>query len=168
MQKVTRNLKGYYQTKSKDKRRKFFNLFIVSFLFSFLLSMIINLYFFRIYKLKVLPEESTHHYYIVNLFNKNFKLYEEILINHPYEEKVKLPAKILGMPNDIIKVQNDKIEINSKILFLRNPLPLIFEKKESFIIKENEYYVISENSIDSFEIGTIRKEEIIGKIIYKF
>lgn len=168
MQKVIYNPKGYYKIKSKERKKKLFYLLGISFLISILITSLLNLYFLRIFKLKSIANESISQYYFINIFSKSFQLYDEVLVNHPFEDEIKIPAVIFGLPKDSIKIENDKIEIGSKVLFLKNPLPKIFEKKENFTLKENEYYIISEISIDSYEIGVIQRENIIGKVVFKF
>lgn len=82
-----------------------------------------------------------------------------------------LIKRVIGLPNDKIKVENGKLYINNK------------EVKENYInsytasydfdeitLKDNEYFVMGDNrynSYDSRNFGTIMKNNIIGRVEFR-
>lgn len=98
----------------------------------------------------------------------NIKRQEVVVIKYKDNDLIK---RIIGLPNDKIKVENGKLYINNK------------EVKENYInsytasydfdeitLKDNEYFVMGDNrynSYDSRNFGTITKNNIIGRVEFK-
>lgn len=98
----------------------------------------------------------------------NIKRQEVVVIKYKDNDLIK---RIIGLPNDKIKVENGKLYINNK------------EVKENYInsytasydfdeitLKDNEYFVVGDNrynSYDSRNFGTITKNNIIGRVEFK-
>ena len=98
----------------------------------------------------------------------NIKRQEVVVIKYKDNDLIK---RIIGLPNDKIKVENGKLYINNK------------EVKENYInsytasydfdeitLKDNEYFVMGDNrynSYDSRNFGTIMKNNIIGRVEFK-
>lgn len=93
---------------------------------------------------------------------------EVIVLKYRNNDLIK---RVIGLPNDKIKVENGKLYINNK------------EVKENYInsytasydfdeitLKDNEYFVMGDNrynSYDSRNFGTIMKNDIIGRVEFK-
>jgi signal peptidase I len=93
---------------------------------------------------------------------------EVIVLKYRNNDLIK---RIIGLPNDKIKVENGKLYINNK------------EVKENYInsytasydfdeinLKDNEYFVMGDNrynSYDSRNFGTIMKNNIIGRVEFR-
>lgn len=98
----------------------------------------------------------------------NIKRQEVVVIKYKDNDLIK---RIIGLPNDKIKVENGKLYINNK------------EVKENYInsytasydfdeitLKDNEYFVMGDNrynSYDSRNFGTIMKNNIIGRVEFR-
>ena len=103
---------------------------------------------------------------IMKKFNLNLSYNDIIVIKK--NDKI-IIKRLVGLPNDTIEIDN-YLYINGK-QFDENYTSK-GEMEEKLILKENEYFVLGDNrqnSVDSrfFEIGTIKKDEIIGKVIIK-
>lgn len=93
---------------------------------------------------------------------------EVIVLKYRNNDLIK---RVIGLPNDKIKVENGILYINKK------------EVKENYInsytasydfdeitLKDNEYFVMGDNrynSYDSRNFGTITKNNIIGRVEFK-
>ncbi len=84
--------------------------------------------------------------------------------------------RLVGLPGDKIKIENNKLYINSELVienyvtFSCNPDYSSFCDVNEFILGENEYFILGDNrneSKDSRIIGPITKEEIVGKVLLK-
>lgn len=159
-----RDYKTIKFTNSKKENLSIF--FIVSLTLILIFSLFINLFFFRLYLLKSVINEKSKKIYLVELLTKEIKKNDFVLAYHPRENSIYIAGKIVGTENDKITISNNVIIINNQKIFLKNPLPEVFNKKEEIYLKKDEYVVISDISIDSFEIGVLKKENIVGKIIY--
>lgn len=98
------------------------------------------------------------------------KRFDIVVVNMPNEYLIK---RIIGLPGETVKIVNNQLYINDKIYeeeYLANDLnyddfsltDLGYSK-----IPEDMYLVLGdnrENSLDSREIGLIKKEDINGKI----
>ena len=99
----------------------------------------------------------------------NLKLsYGDILVIRK-DNKI-IIKRLVGLPGDKIRIDNYLYVNDKKMdnLYTENKGDIISE----ILLKENEYFVLGDNrqnSIDSRfeEIGTIKKDEIIGKLVFK-
>ena len=106
-----------------------------------------------------------------------FKVKREDIISVKYEDTKYLIKRVIGMPGDSVMIVDSKLYING------------VEYKEDYLAKglvyddfklsdlgyskipEGMYLVLGDNrpkSKDSREIGLIKKEDIIGKISFRF
>ena len=67
-----------------------------------------------------------------------------------------------------LQLNNDEIQLPNKRIFLKNPLPKVFSKKEEIHLNQDEFYIISEASLDSFYFGKIHQKQIMGKVLFRF
>lgn len=115
---------------------------------------------------------------ILNKFKYRFgKVKRGEIISLKYVDTKYLIKRVIGLPGDTVEIKNSKVYINNEILeepYLKEDLnyqdfslsELGYEK-----IPEGYYFVLGdnrENSLDSREIGLIKKEDIIGKISIRF
>lgn len=86
--------------------------------------------------------------------------------------------RIIGLPGDIVKVFGGKVYIND-LLIDEKYLPIgritppnhFLKEGQMFKIPDNQYIVMGDNreaSSDSREWGTIVREEIIGKVFFRY
>lgn len=93
----------------------------------------------------------------------DIKRFDIVVINENGEHIVK---RIIGLPGEKVEYKNNKLfindkEVNSELKF-KDTEDFVYEKVES-----DKYFVLGDNreiSKDSRIIGTINKEDIIGKV----
>ncbi len=185
-------VRDFESYKSHKKMPILLDILLQIFIFSVILAVIFS--FFMPVKIVEQIEDSKPAYYIVqnNLFFMNFQIRRDDLVlvdNRKIEIKklffdqfIRLFSfnllrqnneytvyKIIGLPNDIISIKEGYIYVNSTKY---NFLPTSFYNKDmTFYLKSDQYFGIStyENSLDdSFIIGPIPFDFIIGKIIKQF
>ncbi len=115
---------------------------------------------------------------ILNKFQyRFFDIKRGDIVSLDYEDTKYLIKRIIGLPGETVKIVNNQLYINDKIYeeeYLANDLnyddfslaDLGYSK-----IPEDMYLVLGdnrENSLDSREIGLIKKEDINGKISLRF
>lgn len=100
---------------------------------------------------------------IIDKINDNFNRYDIVAVKlDNYVVK-----RIIGLPGDKIECKGGKIYINDNIIS-ENYVNGVTEDFQPLIIPNNEYFVLGdnrENSIDSRVYGTIKLNNIVGKII---
>lgn len=78
-----------------------------------------------------------------------------------------------------VAVPGDRVEIKDGELYINGRLDNSFKSKEKYFLwdgtdislSDDEYYVLGDNrdnSMDSRHYGTIRRDEIIGKVLFHF
>lgn len=100
-----------------------------------------------------------------------------VVFKNPKDETQDFIKRILGKPGDRIKVQAGKIYLNGAELsepylnnVVTNPGSFLREGVE-FTVEPGHYITIGDNrpaSSDSREWGQITKEEIIGKVFFRY
>lgn len=93
----------------------------------------------------------------------DIKRFDIVVINENGEHIVK---RIIGLPGEKVEYKNNKLfindkEVNSELKF-KDTKDFVYEKVES-----DKYFVLGDNreiSKDSRIIGTINKDDIIGKV----
>ncbi|MBI2600925.1 signal peptidase I [Candidatus Daviesbacteria bacterium] len=101
-----------------------------------------------------------------------------IVLKNPRDESQDFIKRIIGLPGETIKIANDKVLINGKVLeedYLPNrtttPSGNFLGEDDLIKIPENHYMVIGDNrphSSDSREWGGVTKQEIIGKVLFRY
>ena len=107
---------------------------------------------------------------LFKIFIFNFILVKGDSMNPKYKNN-DLIKRIIGLPNDKIKVENGKLYINNKE-YLENYINSYTASYDfdEITLKDNEYFVMGDNrynSYDSRNFGTITKNNIIGRVEFK-
>ena len=99
------------------------------------------------------------------------------IISLSYADTKYLIKRVIGLPGENIYIKDSKLYINNQAT-KENYLSEDLEYKDFYLsdlgydkIPDNMYLVLGDNRIDSLdsrEIGLIKKEEIIGKIMIRF
>lgn len=153
-----------FKTKKKEH---YLGFFVLSIVISFIFGLLIYYFVIKIYKVSSLVDAKINKYYIVNILKKKYKVNDFILAKI-YETNNVIIGKILFIgPGEIFINQNEIFFNNQKIL-LKNPLPAIINYQKSIILNEKEYFILSDFTIDSYYIGKIHHEDIIGTILFNF
>jgi len=102
---------------------------------------------------------------------------EIIIFKNPRNEKEYFIKRILGLPNETIKIYDHKIQIYNTSyqdgIIIEEPYlssDEITTGNEIIELKENEYYVMGDNrnkSLDSRNFGPIKRDSIIGKVFLR-
>lgn len=130
---------------------------------------IISNFFFQICFVKgnsMIPTLKDGQILLVKKFNLQVSNNDIVVIK---KDKKIIIKRVIGIPNDKISVLDGYVYVNgikNDERHIDNPGNLVNE----IVLKENEYFVLGDNrneSIDSRfeEIGIIKKDEIIAKII---
>ncbi len=98
---------------------------------------------------------------------------EVIILQNPRDTTKAFIKRIVGLPNERIKILAGQIYINGQLiaepylpLGLRTPGEAFLSEGEEITVPEGQYFVIGDNrtgSSDSREWGTVKKELIIGQ-----
>lgn len=101
----------------------------------------------------------------------------EDIISLKYADTKYLIKRVIGLPGEKVRIQDNVLYINDEI-YQEKYLPDNLEYNDFDLkdlgydkIPENMYLVLGDNrgdSLDSREIGLIKKEDIIGKISIRF
>lgn len=99
------------------------------------------------------------------------------IISLKYADTKYLIKRVIGLPGEKISIKNSKVYINDKVYdepYISDTLEYEdFDLQSQGIdtIPEDMYFVLGDNranSLDSRKIGLIKKEDIIGKISFRF
>ena len=86
------------------------------------------------------------------------------------QENAALIKRVVGVGGDVVEIfENGEVFVNSSKFYIPNINEGVYFKNESFVIADNEIFVLGDNrpnSQDSRYIGTIPISNIIGKAIY--
>ena len=115
----------------------------------------------------MLPTFKDKEIAIMRKFNLNLK-YNDIIVAR--RNKNIIIKRLVGLPKDTVEIK-ENLYINGE-KFDDKYTPSGEADNKKIILSDDEYFVLGDNrehSIDSrfSEIGVIKKEEIIGKIIIK-
>lgn len=103
---------------------------------------------------------------------------EVVVLKNPRDESEDFIKRILALPGDTIKVENNMLFINGQPIN-EHYLPGETQTRAGSFLNEgveinaadNQYFVIGDNrdhSSDSREWGPITKKEIIGKVFFRY
>lgn len=109
---------------------------------------------------------------LVDSQNKEIKRGDIISIEGYSEEdgeKIHTLKRVVGLPNETIVIQGDKVYINGNLL---EEIYAYYSSKSdddlSLRLNEDEYFVMGDNRMGSFDsrrIGAIPRKVIIGKVV---
>jgi signal peptidase I len=110
-------------------------------------------------------------YLLIKKFNKQYKRGDIILAKGAVIGlKGDFIKRIIALPNEHIKIQEGEILIDDKILRI-NYIKGNISGDVDLVLKEDEYFVLGDNiekSYDSRHFGPIKKDDILGKVIWGF
>lgn len=95
----------------------------------------------------------------------NLERFDIIVFEYNNEKLIK---RVIGLPGDNIKYENDELYINDELI--KEEYGFGYTTTFETTVKENEYFVLGDNredSIDSRIIGAISEEQINGKIVLR-
>lgn len=97
------------------------------------------------------------------LLNKisNINRFDIVVIKYNNKFIIK---RVVGMPNDTLKIINGDVYVNNNLLKFENIIKDICNYDE-IILKDDQYFILGDNRINSFDsrnIGVISKSNIIG------
>ncbi len=93
-----------------------------------------------------------------------------IIFTHPSDPERNLIKRVIGLPHDEIKLSHGKVYVNDICQGIFSNT-LSHQRKSSWKIPENFYFVLGDNrsnSLDSRDFGPIEKESIKGKVLFRW
>ncbi|MCX6806975.1 MAG: signal peptidase I [Candidatus Berkelbacteria bacterium] len=107
----------------------------------------------------------------ISYFIKNPKRGDAVVLKFPGREQEKYIKRIIGLPDETIKIESGKVYINGQKLIEEDYLSshLTTEPDMEKTLSENEYFIMGDNrsnSNDSRIWGTCPKENLIGKAVF--
>lgn len=101
-----------------------------------------------------------------------------IVFKNPQNEDQDFIKRIMAKPGDKVKVLNGNVYVNGKLIQEPYLKPEVFTEPKSFLqeggekkVEPNQYIVMGDNrmnSSDSRVWGPITKQEIIGKVLFRY
>lgn len=161
------------RVKNKNKMKLSTTIFIVT--ISLIIGILIRLYVFEIVKvdgLSMYPTFNNRQYLAILKCFPSVKR-ADIVIFKSHDQRDSIYVKrVIGLPNEHLQIKNNSILINDKELeedYLPDYINTIGDI--DMIIPEGEYFMLGDNrgqSKDSRIIGTIKEEDILGKVELNF
>ncbi|MFC1621957.1 signal peptidase I [Patescibacteria group bacterium] len=122
---------------------------------------------------------------LVEKVTKHFKEYEtgEVVVLHPpHDPHISYIKRVIGLPGDVVKIYDCQVYIlrDGQKYVLDEPYLMDdtctssngqVKEGRSLKLRENEYLVLGDNrsrSVDSRIFGFISKEDIVGRVVFRF
>lgn len=164
------------ETKSNSKKQNSFDkIFDRALLIFAALFAITSIFFAQICVVagdSMLPNLHDSDVLVIEKITDNYERMDVVVINW---NKQKLIKRIVALPGEKIKIENDKIYINGEEItdIVNVSMGYTGIAAEEITLGDNEYFVLGdnrENSLDSRDesVGVIKKENIVGKEIWVF
>ena len=155
----------------KDSLKLILIVFVILFLMIYIVSVT------QVVGSSMSPTLSDGEVLILNKFNyRIFDVKRGDIISLDYEDTKYLIKRVIGLPGETVDIKNNQLYINNT-LYEEDYLPddLVYPDFSLSdlgysVIPDDMYLVLGDNredSLDSREIGLIKKEEINGKIIFR-
>ncbi len=111
---------------------------------------------------------------------RNLKRDDVVVFRYPRDPSKFFIKRIIGLPGETVKIKNgfvyicnnahpEGIKLDEKS-YLSNKVKTVDRGKDTFILKNNEYFVLGDNrngSSDSRVWGPVKKKYIVGKVIIR-
>ncbi|MBG0788070.1 MAG: signal peptidase I [Anaerolineaceae bacterium] len=124
------------------------------------------LFLFKIIIVSGYSMAPTYHNGQILLMNKlaaNYQFGDVIVLEQKDQDNY--VKRLIGLPGDVIRLESGRILRNGIEL---SPYTCDEEAAITYVLKENEYFVIGDNfkdSIDSRHFGPVSRDDLLGKII---
>ena len=146
-------------------------------IFAVIVLVLINTYWISIFLVDGLSMEPSLHDNELVLMDKSFyrggkepKRGEAVIVQYPGDpEKKKYVKRVIGLPNERLKIANGRALINDRLL-IENYLPFSVGSAPDgeWNMDQNEYFLMGDNrpnSNDSRYFGPVEKRFFIGKAL---
>ncbi len=144
----------------------------------------IRLFIFQPFIVKGASMEPSFHggdYLIVDEISYRFKSPQrgEVLVfKYPLDKSQRFIKRIIGLPGEKIDIEAGRITITSAIgdkkllneIYITTPFSEMLLENSSLTLGQDEYYVMGDNrthSFDSRNWGVLKKEDIVGRVIFR-
>ena len=97
----------------------------------------------------------------------NVKRYDIVVLDEEIEDEI-IIKRIIGMPNDTVEIKNGKIYVNDEEIEEEYAYGQTSDY-DKITLGDDEYFILGDNrpiSKDSRYFGPVKKDEIIGKVIF--
>lgn len=144
----------------------------------------IRLFIFQPFIVKGASMEPSFHggdYLIVDEISYRFnepQRGEVVVFKYPLDKSQRFIKRIVGLPGEKVDIDKGRVIITSPLgekiflneIYITTPLTEMQLENSSLTLGENEYYVLGDNrthSFDSRSWGVLKREDIIGKAIFR-
>ena len=116
------------------------------------------------------PTYNNGDYLLINKLSNKFDRSDVIVAHNPKEQNQFLIKRIIGLPNEKVKIKNGNVFINGEVLNEE----YITEKTNGNIditLNNNQYFVLGDNrneSSASRSFGPVSVDDIKGRVFYNF
>lgn len=165
-------------------KRLLFFLLLAFFLNGFLIFIFIYLFIAQPAQLvgnAMFPNYPDGGYYMVNKLSNKFgdpRRSDVVMFREPTDTGQSFIKRIVGLPGEKIMLSGGKVYIDGRVLeepylpegLITDPGVSLGEGEE-FLLPEDSYFVLGDNrtqSLDSRAFGPIKREDIIGKVWFKY
>lgn len=98
----------------------------------------------------------------------NVKRYDIVILDEEIEDEI-IIKRIIGMPNDTVEIKNGVLYINDEEIEEEYAYGETSDY-DKITLGDDEYFILGDNrpiSKDSRYFGPVKKDEIIGKVIFR-